>query len=367
MHRLPTIALLALVAVGAAACGSGTPSPTPDLRQSAVPGPTPVPVPDPTPVAQPDRTPGASAGPGFVPATITLGNFGEADGPGSSVGDAVANAGTLGRQLVNGILLTEVGGRVWLCDALLTSSPPDCAEPRLMVVNLPPESPTDASGEGHHELGGVRWQDHVQLFGDVRAGGPAAGSSAIPTPLALAPTPPSEPTEFAPPTPVCPAPPNEVQAPPVTVSVGGSAILATNGSSGFLTCSTAGSSDAAPTDPTVGVVAHPGDLLTLTLAADRQILRWEGYDHPAGGEGANAWPAVDSPQRPSHVAVPVPLRSGNSIAGYHLWLVSIDGRAVGGLDILVRVSVRQAPFPTAVAPQSRRGWPRSRWATSTRY
>jgi len=338
VHRLPTIAFLALIAVGAAACGSATPSPTPNLAQSTVPGPTPVPVPDPTPIAVPGQTPGASTLAGAAHATLTLGPFGEADGPGGSVGDAVANAGTLGRQLVNGILLTEVDGTVWLCDTLLTSTPPDCAEPRLLVVNLPPETPTDAGGVGHHEVGGVRWQDHVQLFGDVRPPDPGA-PSAVPTPIALGPTPSTEPTEFAPPTPLCPAPPNGVKAPTVTGSVAGSTIVATNGSSGFMTCSTSSSSDAAPADPAVGVAAHPGDLMTLTLSAGWRILRWDGYDHPAGVEGNNVWPAVDTPERPDRIEVPVPVRSGDSIAGYHLWLVSDDGRAVGGLDILVRVSV----------------------------
>lgn len=332
MNRLLPLAVIALIATGTAACGSRTPSLAPSLAQSAAPGPTPIAAPDPTPVA--------SQLAGMAQATITLGEFGIADGPGGSVSDAVANAGTIERQLVNGVLLTEVDGTVWLCDALLTSSPPDCAEPRLMVVNLPPESPTDASRDGHHETNGVRWQDRVQLYGDVRLPGSAAGPSTVPTPLALGQTPPPEPTEFTPPTPLCPAPPNAVQTPTVTVSVADSAILATNGSSGFLTCSTSATSDAAPTDPRAGVAAHPGDLLTLTLSAGWRILRWDGYDHTADGEGANVWPAVDTPERPDRIEVPVPLRSGDSIAGYHLWLVSVDGRAVGGLDILVRVSVR---------------------------
>ena len=287
---------------------------------------------DPTPIAVPGRTPSASAAGDGAPATLTLGAFGEADGPGLTVGDALARGPA--RDLVNGILLTEVDGTVWLCDALVITAPPDCAEPRLLVVNLPPESETDAGSAGHHVADGVRWQDRVQLYGDVSPAVSAPGPTSPPAPAA------TETSEWAPPTPVCPAPPNAVQVPTVTVSVGGPAILATNGSSGFQTCSTSASSDAAPEDPTAGMVAQPGDLMTLTVSSGWRILRWEGYDHSAKGEGANVWPPVVTPEGPAQIQVPVPLRSGDSIAGYTLSLVSADGRAVGGLDILVRVTVQ---------------------------
>jgi len=70
--------------------------------------------------------------------------------------------------LVNGILLREADGTVWLCEVLLTSSPPQCAEPRLLVENWLPEDQTFVNGGGLHEAGGVRWVDQVQLFGVVR-------------------------------------------------------------------------------------------------------------------------------------------------------------------------------------------------------
>jgi hypothetical protein len=90
----------------------------------------------------------------------------EADGPGESISDALANAG-IGPQLVNGILLRAVDGTVWLCEALLTSSPPQCAEPRLLVENRAQEDQAFVNEEGLHEADGIRWVEHVQLFGTV--------------------------------------------------------------------------------------------------------------------------------------------------------------------------------------------------------
>jgi hypothetical protein len=94
-----------------------------------------------------------------------LGNFGQADGPGESVRNAIANAGVEPR-LVNGILLRQVDGKVWLCEALRDVPPPDCAAPRLLVQNWLSGDQTFA-GQGVHEANGVRWVEKVQLFGVV--------------------------------------------------------------------------------------------------------------------------------------------------------------------------------------------------------
>jgi hypothetical protein len=166
-----------------------------------------------------------------------------------------------------------------------------------------------------------------------------SGASAPPAPSAAELVTP-EPTEFPLPSPACPSPPEAAAVPNVIVSVGGFAITATNGSSILLTCSTSAVSDAVPADPTVGLAAHPGDHLTLSLPAGWRFLRWAGYDRPAEGEGANVWPAVDTPERPVRIDVPVAVRAGDSIAGYTLWLERADHRVVGQLDILVRESIR---------------------------
>lgn len=131
-----------------AACGAGatgiTPNPTPSAVASA---PT-------------------TSGP--ADATLTLGNFGQADGPGLSVKDAIATSG-VEPLLVNGILLKAADGTIWLCPALATSAPPRCAEPRLLVKNWvqPPDDQTFVSGEGLHDVAGVRWIERMQLFGVV--------------------------------------------------------------------------------------------------------------------------------------------------------------------------------------------------------
>jgi hypothetical protein len=146
--------------------------------------------------------------------------------------------------------------------------------------------------------------------------------------------PPAEPTEFAPPTPTCPAPDGPVDVPAVSVSIGGGpAIVATRGSASLWTCSTVATFDAALPDPETGLIAHEGDHLTLALPPGWQFLRVEGFDRPAVGEGGNIWPPIDTPQRPTTIEVPVPFGPGASIAGYTLTIVSADGSVVGTLDI----------------------------------
>jgi hypothetical protein len=131
---------------------SPTPSPTPGATLTSTPGPTPSP----------------ATTSGQANATLTLGNFGQADGPGLSVKDAIAKSG-VEPLLVNGILLKAADGTIWLCPALATSAPPRCAEPRLLVKNWlqPPDDQTFVSGEGLHEAAGVRWIERMQLFGVV--------------------------------------------------------------------------------------------------------------------------------------------------------------------------------------------------------
>jgi hypothetical protein len=161
------------------------------------------------------------------------------------------------------------------------------------------------------------------------------------TPVPAGPSgPPAEPTEFVPPTPRCPAPDGPVHVPDVTVSIaGGPAIVATRGSSTFVTCSTVATIDAALPDPETGLTAHEGDRLTLALPPGWQFLRVEGFDHPAVGDGGNVSPPIDTPQRPTTFEVTVPFRPGASIAGYTLTIVSTDGSVIGTLDIRFMTSL----------------------------
>jgi hypothetical protein len=71
-------------------------------------------------------------------------------------------------QLVNGTLLRDADGRVWLCEALSKSFPPQCAEPRLLVLHMSPEDQAFVNDPGLHVAGAVRWVERVQLFGFVR-------------------------------------------------------------------------------------------------------------------------------------------------------------------------------------------------------
>lgn len=150
-----------------------------------------------------------------------------------------------------------------------------------------------------------------------------------------------EPTEFAAPTPNCPAPQAAVSAPDVLVTVGdGPGVVATRGPSTITTCSTTAVADGVPGDPVGEVLANSGDQMTLTLPAGWGILHWEGSDRSAVGEGANVWLPVDVEGAPSHIDVPVPLRTGASVANYSLWVVGFDGRVVGQLAISVAISVK---------------------------
>ena len=162
-HLYPLALILALAACTTTAVAS--PSASPDASPAA---------PTAAPTAAADLEPNG---------TITLGDFGIADGPGETVTSALANAGADPR-LVNGILLKDADDAVWLCEALADSSTPQCDEPRLLVTNYPPDHEV-LNGEDHytvffrdppaemsvelHEEDGVRWVETQQLFGVVEA------------------------------------------------------------------------------------------------------------------------------------------------------------------------------------------------------
>lgn len=104
-------------------------------------------------------------------ATLTLETGVIADGPGISVADAIASA-TGEPSLVNGIVLMDLDGVIWLCESLAESSPPTCGQPRLRVLNYP-ERTADwdiSTGDliGLQEDGGVLWREGAQLFGTVQ-------------------------------------------------------------------------------------------------------------------------------------------------------------------------------------------------------
>jgi hypothetical protein len=154
-RRVSRLGLLVAAALMAGCTGTSAPA------SPSVAGTPTATFPSVTPALTQAPTPAAS------PATLTIAPGVQADGPGESVSEALAHNGSP-QDLVNGILLKDADGRVWLCEALVKSSPPECAEPRLLVLNMPPE---DAffQDPGAHVADGVRWADRVQLFGSVRA------------------------------------------------------------------------------------------------------------------------------------------------------------------------------------------------------
>jgi hypothetical protein len=150
----------------------------------------------------------------------------------------------------------------------------------------------------------------------------------------------AQPNGSALPTPKCPAPPQQVEPPVVSASVGeGPAVTATRGSYTTLTCSMAGSNDADPPSPEQALLAHPGETLRFSVPAGWRFARWEGGDTPLVGDGAHDWPPIDLPDRPRSIDVPVPSRPNDSIVRLSVVLISDDERAVIelALQVLVRV------------------------------
>ena len=86
------------------------------------------------------------------------------DGPGISVPEAIASAGTVGEVLVNGNLFIDPDGTVRLCDAIAESFPPQCGGARLEARGLDLDAVPQLQ-----EANGVRWAEGIQLFGRVEA------------------------------------------------------------------------------------------------------------------------------------------------------------------------------------------------------
>jgi hypothetical protein len=140
-----------------------------------------------------------------------------------------------------------------------------------------------------------------------------------------------EPTPFTPPLAQCPSPAGQVRLPDVTVSVGGApGIVGTRGPSTTLTCTTTGTQDVVPSDPTGIISAANGDRLKLALSTGWGFLRVEG----------SVMTPIDTTDRPSLIEVPVSSPTGESIVRLNLWLVRDDGRVVGQMEISFRVRVR---------------------------
>ena len=126
----------------------------------------------------PTPAPASSSAGEEVSGTIEVVEGAVVDGAGIGIGEALADGGGQA-TLVNGVLLMDADGVIWLCASLLETSPPDCGEPRLLVENYPTGGaewdPGGAGVTGLQEADGVRWFPASQLYGVVSPS-PRAGS-----------------------------------------------------------------------------------------------------------------------------------------------------------------------------------------------
>ena len=86
---------------------------------------------------------------------------GTAGGPGISIEEALASAGSE-PLLVNGALFVDAEGTMLLCSAIAESFPPQCGGTRLEVTGL-----DISSIPGVQEANGVQWVEQLQLLGTV--------------------------------------------------------------------------------------------------------------------------------------------------------------------------------------------------------
>lgn len=128
-------------------------------------------------------------------------------------------------------------------------------------------------------------------------------------------------------------------SPPVVSATveNGPTVAATSGSYTTTTCSTTGVADADPAPPDQPLLARPGDTLRLAVPDGWRFARWEGFDAPLVGEGANVWLRTDLPDRPRSFKMPVPFRPDESIVSLTVVLVSDDERTVIELQIQLLV------------------------------
>ena len=174
----------------------------------------------------------------------------------------------------------------------------------------------------------------------VASAEPLATESVEPTDASLDP---GANAEYEPPAPTCPSPPGAVIVPDVRVSVGdGPAVIAGRGSSTFSTCTTTAATDVAGDRPLPWLSATHRDRLRLQVQTGWRILRIEGYDTPISGEGGNITPPIDLADRPDQIVVAVPARDGDARDAWTLWLIRVDGKAVGQLSVTVRLHLPTA-------------------------
>ena len=155
--------LFATIAIVLAACGS-TVAESPPIE------PSPTATPSASPSTEPSEDPSEEPSVGAETGTITMVDGVAAGGPGASVSESIA-ANTGEPMLVNGVLLMDTQGTIWLCDAFAGGGIPSCGEPALRVLGYP-EGTADwdmanAEVTGLQEGEGILWFDEAQIFGVI--------------------------------------------------------------------------------------------------------------------------------------------------------------------------------------------------------
>ena len=117
------------------------------------------------------------------------------------------------------------------------------------------------------------------------------------------------------------------------------AVIAARGSTTFVTCTSTSTTDLA-VEPSLPILtATAGEHLVLRIADGWSILRVEGFDAPAVGDGGNIQAPIDTPEGRPWVEVVVPHRAGDARVSWTVYVARVDGRAVGmvGASILVHL------------------------------
>ncbi|HUF06859.1 MAG TPA: hypothetical protein VMP86_05675 [Candidatus Binatia bacterium] len=152
-----------VLAVVLAACGTATANPDP-VDEPAAPSPTV----SPAPTVAPEPTAPPATGDG----TITIVGGGSVSGPGGNIGDAL-DAALDQPYLVNGVLLKDLDGKIWLCDSLTDTTPVACDGLVLEVLEYPTGGAEweleNADITVLQESEGVLYFEFNQLFGVVEA------------------------------------------------------------------------------------------------------------------------------------------------------------------------------------------------------
>jgi hypothetical protein len=169
MIRRTPFLLVAVLAIILTACGTAAANPEPSDEPAS--SPTPIATPAPTVAPEPTVVPEPTEAPTTTDGTVTIVGGGSVSGPGGSIADALA-AALDQPYLVNGVLLKDLDGTIYLCDSLTDTTPVACDGLVLEVLEYPTNGAEwdleNAELTGLKESGGVLYFEFTQLFGIVK-------------------------------------------------------------------------------------------------------------------------------------------------------------------------------------------------------